>query len=57
MLDRIIGIVALASLLAFFAVLPAFVRSLDLVAVLAITAALAGYDFYVSLFRRNNRDR
>lgn len=57
MLDRIIGTIALLSLFAFFAVLPIFVPSLDLAAVLAVTAALAGYDFYRSLFRRRDRSR
>jgi len=57
MLDRIIGIVALGSLCAFFAVLPVFVPSLDLAVVLAVTAVLAGNDFYRSLFRRRDPDR
>lgn len=55
MLDRIIGIAAISALALFLGVLIGFVRSPDLVAILAIVLAMAGYDFYRALFGNRRR--
>lgn len=52
MSDRIIGILAFAALAATFGVLVGFVPSPDMVIVLAVVLAMAGYDFWRSLFTR-----
>jgi hypothetical protein len=55
MVDRIIGIAALAVLVAFLGVIVGFVPDVDLAIVIVIVAAMASYDFYLTLFpkRRN----
>lgn len=50
-LDRILGIVALASLAAFLYILGSYVREPDLIIMLVIGVAMAGYDFWLELFR------
>lgn len=55
MSDRIIGVLAFAALAATFGVLVGFVPSPDLIAVLAVVLAMAGYDFWRSLFAGGRR--
>lgn len=52
MLDRIIGIAAIAVLTGFMGILVGFVPDPDLAIVIAIAVAMAGYDFYRALFRK-----
>lgn len=57
MLDRIIGIAALAVLGGFVGILVGFVPDVDLMLVVTIPVILAGYDFYLSLFRARDGGR
>ncbi|MEQ8815163.1 MAG: hypothetical protein RLO51_20340 [Thalassobaculum sp.] len=50
MLDRTIGLSALALLIGFMAILIGFVPHPDLIAVIVVVVLMAGYDFYRSLF-------
>jgi len=54
MLDRILGLAALAALIGFMGILVGFVPEIDLIIVIAVVVALAGYDFYWALFTRRN---
>lgn len=54
MLDRIIGLAALATLIGFMGILVGFVPDIDLVIVIAVVVAMASYDFYRSLFLKRN---
>lgn len=54
MMDRIIGIAALALLVGFMGILIGFVPEIDLGIVLTVVVVMAGYDFYRSLFPRQN---
>ena len=54
MLDKIIGLSAIVVLIAFMGILIGFVPDIDLVLVIAIVVAMAGYDFYISLFKKRN---
>ena len=54
MLDRIIGLAAIAILIGFMGILVGFVPSIDLVIVIAVVVAMAAYDFYLSLFKSRN---
>jgi len=51
MLDKIIGLGAIALLIAFMAVLVVFVPDIDLILVIGIVCAMAAYDFYLTLFK------
>jgi len=48
--DRIIGIISLACLTGFLAVLGSFVREPPLIAVLVLGVIMASYDFWLELF-------
>jgi len=48
------AIVALAAMIAFLAVVPAFVPDIDLIIVVVLVAGLAVYDFWTLL---RNRDK
>lgn len=54
MIDRVIGIAAIAVLIGFMGILVGFVPDVDLVIIIAIVVAMAGYDFYWSLFKGRN---
>lgn len=57
MLDRTIGLAALALLVGFMGVLLGFVPRLDLIAVVVVVVLMAGYDFYRALFAKRNDRR
>jgi hypothetical protein len=57
MLDRFIGIAAFAVLVAFMAVLFGFIPDVDLAILIVVVGALAGYDFYIMLFKRQRNGR
>jgi hypothetical protein len=52
MLDKIIAVLALATMIAFLGVVAVFVPSVDLVVVIVFVSLLASYDFWQAL--RNN---
>jgi hypothetical protein len=54
MLDRIIGLAAIAMLIGFIGILIAFVPVPDLVIIVLIVIGMAAYDFYRSLFKQGN---
>lgn len=54
MLDKILGVAALAVLAGFMAVLVIFVPDFDLILVTVVVTAMAAYDFYITLFRSKN---
>jgi len=54
MLDKILGLSAIAIFIAYFGVLMGFVPDIDLIAVLSVVVVMACYDFYISLFKRRN---
>lgn len=54
MIDKVIAIVALATLIGFMLILVGFVPSVDLIVVVVIVSAMAGYDFFWMLFKRRN---
>lgn len=47
MTDNILKLLSVGLLVAFFAILGWFVREIDLIAVCALTCALAIYDFWI----------
>lgn len=51
MIDKVIGLLALAVLVAFFGILVVFVPDVDLILVVGVVAAMAAYDFYLTLFK------
>lgn len=55
MLDKTVGLAALAVLIGFMGILVAFVPDIDLVIVIAVVVALAAYDFYRSMFTSRGR--
>jgi hypothetical protein len=56
MTEKIIAIVALASLIAFLGVLIGFVPEVDLTIVILLVCAMACYDFFLTLFgKRPNK--
>ena len=57
MLDKIIGLAAIALLIASMGVLVVFVPSIDLILVVGIVSAMAAYDFYRTLFKSKNGSR
>lgn len=52
MLDKIVGIAAFAVLVGFMLILFGFVPDVDLAIVIVVVALLAGYDFYLMLFKK-----
>ncbi|MGD1880487.1 MAG: hypothetical protein ACFB13_23675 [Kiloniellaceae bacterium] len=57
MLDKIIGLAAIALLIAFAGILIVFVPSIDLILIVGVVSAMAAYDFYRTLFKRKNGNR
>jgi len=55
MVETAIKVIALAGFVAFAAFLPAYVPGLDLLAVIAIVIAMAGYDFFIRPMLRKRR--
>lgn len=55
MLDKLIGLFALLTLVAFLAVIIVFVPEIDLTIVLLFVIALAAYDFYWAELRGGGR--
>ena len=54
MLDRLIGLVAIAFLIGFVGILIGFVPDIDLVIIIGVVVIMACYDFYISLFKGRN---
>jgi hypothetical protein len=54
MVDKIIALVALASMIASLVVVAVFVPSIDLMVVIALVSALAAYDFWQALSSNGN---
>ncbi len=54
MTDKLMAIIALATLIAFLATVAVFVPDIDLILVIAFVSLLAIYDFWSSLRARNN---
>lgn len=48
-MDKIIGLLALATLAGFLGILIAFVPSLDLVAIIVVVGIMAAIDFYLTI--------
>ncbi|HMA16418.1 MAG: hypothetical protein ACM35H_03580 [Bacteroidota bacterium] len=57
MLDRFIGIAAFVVLVAFMLVLFYFIPDFDLGLLIVVVSVLAGYDFYIMLFKRRQNGR
>jgi hypothetical protein len=57
MSDKIMAVVALATMIAFLSVVAWFVPEIDLIIVIALVSLLAMYDFWETLHsRKANRD-
>jgi len=54
MLDKVIGVVAIAFLMGFMGILIGFVPIPDLVVIIGIVVAMAAFDFYRALFLKRN---
>lgn len=54
MTDKIMAAIALATMIAFLAVVAFFVPEIDLILVIAFVSALAIYDFWQSLRNQGN---
>ena len=54
MLDKILVLLSMASLIVFLGVVIGFVAEPDLVIVTTLMVALAGHDFWISVFKRQN---
>ncbi len=57
MLDKILVLISMLSLIAFLGVVIGFVAEPDLVIVTMLMVALAGHDFWISVFKRQNGAR
>lgn len=57
MLDWLIGIAAFVVLVAFMLVVFVFIPDFDLGLLVVVVSALAGYDFYLMLFKRQGNGR
>jgi len=57
MVDKFVGVAAFVVLVAFMAVLFGFIPDFDLGLLIVVVGALAGYDFYVMLFKRQRNGR
>jgi hypothetical protein len=55
MVEIVVKVIALAGFVAFAAFLPAYVPGLDLLAVIVIVIAMAGYDFFIRPMLRRQR--
>ena len=54
MIDKLMAVVALATMIAFLAVVAWFVPDIDLIIVIALVSALAIYDFWRSLRKKGS---
>ena len=54
MLDKILGVAAILVLFGFMAVLVIFIPDVDLILVTLVVSSLAGYDFFITLFKPKN---
>ncbi len=54
MLDKILVLFSMIALIAFLGVVIGFVAEPDLVIVTTLMVALAGHDFWISVFKRQN---
>ena len=54
MMDKILVLVSMVALIAFLGVVIGFVAEPDLIIVTSLMIALAGHDFWISVFRRKN---
>ncbi|GAB4225358.1 MAG: hypothetical protein Tsb0032_31270 [Kiloniellaceae bacterium] len=57
MLDKVLGILAIAILMGFMGILIGFVPDVDLIIVAVVVVVMAAYDFYRTLFKRSNGGR
>ena len=57
MSDKIMAILALATMIGFLSVVVIFVPEVDLIVVVTFVSALAIYDFWQSLRAKRNNDR
>ena len=51
-MERLIAVIALACLVGFMAIVLGFVTEPDLIVITIIVLVMAGYDFYLQLFRK-----
>ena len=56
MIDKIMAVVALATMITFLGVVAWFVPDIDLILVITFVSLLAIYDFWRALRHRNNGD-
>lgn len=56
MTDKIMAILALATMIAFLATVAIFVPDIDLIVVIAFVSLLAIYDFWSSLRAKRDKD-
>ena len=56
MLEKIVGVLAMAVLLCFLGILVAFVREPALIVVIAIVVVMGAADFYFTLFKDRKSD-
>lgn len=56
-MNRLLALVAFLTLAGFLGILLWFVPRIDLGAVIVLTLAMAGYDFYLSMRRRRGGGR
>ncbi len=54
MLEKIIGVVAMATFIAFAAYIAGKIGEIDLWIVVIIVAVMAAYDFYLDIFKASN---
>lgn len=57
MMDKIMAVLALATVIAFLGVVVVFVPEVDLMVVVVLVSALAIYDFWRSLRQQKNNDQ
>ncbi len=55
-MDKLMALLAFATLAGFLGILGWFVPEIDLVLVIALTVGLIGYDFFSSAWRGKNGD-
>lgn len=53
-MDKVIAIIALATLIGFMLILVGFVPSTDLIIVVIVVSVMAAVDFYLLLFKRRD---
>lgn len=53
-MDKVMSLIAFAVLVAFLAILAAYVTEIDLIAVIGLTLVLAGYDVITSGWKKRD---